>query len=524
MALRDLPDPQVQNQDAYDDLVVAIEASEGVLSLLIAVCDDSDLREEIIERYEAELEAKMRCYHVQLDREEPSLRRAIEQTVRSDNYLQQDGRAVFTVLGADALLRIHLRTDEPGQTQLEKFLGYLQWTREGLREFRYPIVLWVTYTVLTQISTKSPDFWSWRKGVFRFISHTIPSTREMMTLPARDLSLEEDPPLSIEDLQNLIASTQNVQGINAALLASLYEQLAQLYKSRIQRGEASNIEQDFEKAVNYFKEAIALETELGLKSALVNTLTNLGLLYQSQSKFQEAIRYHKNSLAIAQQINDRPGEANSLGNLGNAYHFLGKYQQAIKSHQQSLEIKRNLGDRLGEANSLIGLGTAYNSLGQHQLAIEFYQQALEIKRDIADSQGEASTLNNLGNVYCFLGQYSQAIESHQQSLTISRQIGNRQGESNSLINLGNAYYFMKHYLPAIECYQQALEIKRTIGDRRGQADALSNLGATWSTLKQISEAVTAYRHARSLYEAIGLESEVEKVDQALQKLAAKSGG
>src|SRR6476469_87258 len=103
MVLRELPDPQVQNQDAYDDLVVAIEASEGVLSLLIAVCDDSNLRDEIIGRYEAELEAKMRCYRVQLDREEPSLKRAIAQTVESDEYLQSSGSAVFTILGADQL-------------------------------------------------------------------------------------------------------------------------------------------------------------------------------------------------------------------------------------------------------------------------------------------------------------------------------------------------------------------------------------------------------------------------------------
>jgi tetratricopeptide (TPR) repeat protein len=479
MRLKELPDPDTQNQDAYDDLMVAIAASNGALSLLIAVCDDYAFREQIISRYETELQPEVRCYRLELERQEPSLWRAIAQTVESDEYLQQGGRAVFTVIGADSLLRIHLRADESGQTQLEKFLGYLQWTREGLREFRYPIVLWVTYSMLAQISTKSPDFWSWRKGVFRFTSSTIasPISRSLVTSPTQGSDdADNTSVLSLEDLKNLIINTQTSQGIDAPLLATLYDQLAQFYKSRIQRGESTNLEQDFEEAVNYFRQAITLETYLGLKSSLLNTLTNLGLLHQSQSQFQEALQCHQNSLAIAQEIGDRQGEANSLGNLGNVYHFLGQYQLAVELHQKSLEIKHNINDQLGEANSLIGLGTAYNSLGQYQLATEFYQQALEIKRAVGDRQGEASVLNNLGNAYCSLGQYSQAIESHQQSLSISRKISNRQGESNSLINLGNAYYFTKQYCQAIECYKSALEIKQAIGDRRGEADILSNLG------------------------------------------------
>jgi hypothetical protein len=56
MAAKDLIDSETSNEDSYEDLLVAIEASEGILSLLIAVCDDSDRREEIIKRYETELE------------------------------------------------------------------------------------------------------------------------------------------------------------------------------------------------------------------------------------------------------------------------------------------------------------------------------------------------------------------------------------------------------------------------------------------------------------------------------------
>ena len=65
------------NQDAYDDLIVSIEAGLGRLNLLIAVCDDSSFRQQIITKYEKELTPDFLTYQAILAREEPSLKSAI---------------------------------------------------------------------------------------------------------------------------------------------------------------------------------------------------------------------------------------------------------------------------------------------------------------------------------------------------------------------------------------------------------------------------------------------------------------
>ena len=77
------------NEKAYDDLIVTVEASDEVLSLLLAVCDDPQLQNLIIQRYEAELQPKIRSFQVLLSRKEPSLREAIAEVVEKKN--------VFTV-------------------------------------------------------------------------------------------------------------------------------------------------------------------------------------------------------------------------------------------------------------------------------------------------------------------------------------------------------------------------------------------------------------------------------------------
>ena len=74
-------DDQLINEDSYDGLVSLIEASQGVLSLLISSCKPGDFQTQIINRYEAELARQIPCYRVVLNQKEPSLRAALEQLV-----------------------------------------------------------------------------------------------------------------------------------------------------------------------------------------------------------------------------------------------------------------------------------------------------------------------------------------------------------------------------------------------------------------------------------------------------------
>lgn len=153
------------NNDSYDDLLVSIEASAGLLSLLIAVCDDSNFREEIITKYQSELNSDFGAFRLTLPRGKPSLKTALTQLVANNKYLQNGGKAVVTVTGTEQLYSLRFGLERSEQ---EIFFGYLQWTREALQKFPYPIVLWVTNQMLVDLSKLAPDFWSWRKGVFRF--------------------------------------------------------------------------------------------------------------------------------------------------------------------------------------------------------------------------------------------------------------------------------------------------------------------------------------------------------------------
>jgi tetratricopeptide (TPR) repeat protein len=320
--------------------VTVVAASQGGLSILIAVCDDRAFRAQVIQRYEAELRPTIEPVQLVLDRREPSLRAAIAGWL-VENPEVRERPIVLTITGAEELLWLNLQGEDEQPTQLDKFYGYLQWTREGLQEFPYPIVLWVTRRILQNLSRRSPDFWSWRRGVYRFVaeesSYTPQLPRPDANLRSMEAESEDEFALPLEDLLNLVARTEAQKGTATAELAALYDRLGQTYARRVESGEAKDLRQERMEAIACFRRAIDLQQRLDLKSERMNSLRRLGNCYDSQSNYPAALEYQQQSFEIAREIGDRGGEARSLGNLGNAYDSLGQYQRAIEFYQQSLE-------------------------------------------------------------------------------------------------------------------------------------------------------------------------------------------
>ena len=112
-----------------------------------------------------------------------------------------------------------------------------------------------------------------------------------------------------------------------------------------------NITGRLHKVAGDFLGGIALKTE-------ADRLLEQGKQQYKISQFQEALQSWGHALAFYLEIGNRQGKANSLSYLGIAYESLGQYQKAIEFQQQSLEIQREIGNSQGEANSFRNLGVA----------------------------------------------------------------------------------------------------------------------------------------------------------------------
>jgi tetratricopeptide (TPR) repeat protein len=418
------------NHEIYDRMLVSIEGSIGLLQIFIAVCDADDQRELIISDYEKELGANVQSYRVYLERQEPSLRKAIADTVTVQE------KAVVTVLGAETLGLL-------GQDELlKKFFGYLQWTREALREFKLPIILWVPSRIFEQLANRSPDFWSWRNGVFRFWSEFSLSPTSFLNLQSIHLIQPDRPSsiFSVEQMEVSLADTITRWGDDSRQAAMLYANLGNLYIQQSQDKPTSSRAAILELAQECFTRAIILQRKFKDEHALAKTLGDLAKLYDLQEKRAEAealyiealaiyrglVALHSPSPKIAESSDISFGSEREVNDydwvsfdLLDVYYSFGMHHHRDRAwtlaephYHNALSIYRDLGvpakDYAANLNNLAGL---YRSQGREAEAERFYLEAIETYRKsdgVQATQELSASLDNLANLYNSQGREEEA--------------------------------------------------------------------------------------------------------------------
>jgi tetratricopeptide (TPR) repeat protein len=87
------------------------------------------------------------------------------------------------------------------------------------------------------------------------------------------------------------------------------------------------------------------------------------------------------------------------------------------------------------------------------------------------------------------------------------------------MNLGIAYFSLGQYQQAIELFQQSKQIATEIGDRNSEANVWFNLGLSLENLNRESDALGAYRNARELFQAMGLDADVQDCNNSIERLS-----
>jgi tetratricopeptide (TPR) repeat protein len=383
---------EIDNEESYTDLLMAIEFSDrDRVSLFIAVCDFDLTQSKIINRYTEQLKSDFRIYQININSDHLSVNRSISELVASEPYLQTGGRAVFSVVGATALAATKLNP-QAEKSDRDTFFGYLQWTRESFRDFRFPIVLWVSKNIYNLMLSETPDFWSWRTGVFFFkadlktFNFNSNADRNIVILPSslqdRDLDLAAADSIPLADLVQLIERTI-ARNPEDPLLIPLYNRLGSLYTDRLRTGKYDNYLSEQNLAIDYFQKAINLASTSSPDSS--TSLNNLAYLYESTGRYAEAEPLFVRSLAIREQElgANHPDTAASLNSLAGLYKSTGRYAEAESLFLRSLAIcEKELGaNHPYTATNLNNLASLYESTGRYAEAEPLLVRAVEISED-----------------------------------------------------------------------------------------------------------------------------------------------
>ena len=499
-----------QNKQVFIELLTFIDFADERLNIGLVEINFAQDRDIVIDA----LISHPQCQDIQfelLELSDPTIRFVRDEIVEALQQIKiaTNKKLVLLIKGLEKSIGVW--------QEYPDVLTNLNFIRDELRtSISHPILFFLPEYAINRLAKYAPDFWAWNRKVFTFKSvvSTLDKLIEHDTfddISVINLNLPEKQKridLLLRLLSEYSSDDENDNRQNLANLINIYNQLGIAYQTL---GE-------YQKSIDYFQHQLKMAKNIGDRNRVAQSLGNLGIVYRSLGEYGQAIDFSQQSLEIAREIDDKRIKAISLGNLGIVHGCRGEYKQAIDFSQQSLQIEQHIGDKRLEAQSLRNLGIFYLFLGKYEQAIDFHQQSLQIEQHIGDKLGEAQSLDDLGIVYGSLEEYEQAIDFHQQSLKIKQHIGDKLGEANSLGNLGIVYHSLGEYEQAIDFFQQSLKIEQQISDKLGKANCWFNLGNAWRKLEKKSEAQQAYIKAKKLFQAIGLDDDVENCDRAIQDL------
>jgi SOS-response transcriptional repressor LexA len=396
-----------ENFNAYEELLVSIEANIQKLNLLIGICDDTQFRDEIIEAYEAELEEEIACYRITIQPDKPSIRFLLEDLIQQHPEIKGQDRVVVTVLGAEKLRFLHL--EEFGRSEVEEFAGYMQWTREGLRQFPFSIVLWITSNIEIVLKQKAPDFWSWRKGVFRFTTKPRDFVRTESLQPiiqflGKDAASEYTSLIPLDDLKALIQKIE-AKDSNDTRLPALYESLGDIYSQRLDQGECRNEHQEAQQGIDCFNKLLASSKKDSEKTA--TWLDKIAYLKWLQGKYSEAEYLYTEALEIKQHLfeGDHSSIATSLNQLAIFYLAQENKVKAEPLIEEALAMEQRLFMANRESTETLTIAQRelyewiadYICTHQHPPSIRQMMRAMNLKSP-APVQSRLERLRNKGYI------------------------------------------------------------------------------------------------------------------------------
>ena len=121
---------------------------------------------------------------------------------------------------------------------------------------------------------------------------------------------------------------------------------------------------DYVGAIAQFQQAYALNKTAHHKDAAAD-LNNVGFCYYRLSQYDKAVEFFQQALPLFQQVGDTEDEAGALSNIGDSYKAMGQYPKALDFYQRALPIQRQVGDKAHEALTLKNIGLCCDGQSQY---------------------------------------------------------------------------------------------------------------------------------------------------------------
>lgn len=220
---------------------------------------------------------------------------------------------------------------------------------------------------------------------------------------------------------------------------------------------------NFDKGLDYIKEAQAIAQAKDLKKVLAYTSQQLGRIYRKQGKLNEALLEYKKALTVYLRMGEKRSAAETYSSIGNIYFDMVKFDEAQKHYKIAIQLAKEISNDplLGMVYSAVG--NVFHELKQYDRALIYIDSALTIGRRVNDQYLILDAHDLLVGIYQNQHRYKEALEHFQQFSDLKDSLNT--AESRSEVEELEMKYQNEKKLAEIESLKarqviQELELKR----------------------------------------------------------------
>ncbi len=211
---------------------------------------------------------------------------------------------------------------------------------------------------------------------------------------------------------------------------------------------------DFEKAIEYYHQAIKILGNSGKKSDLVAPYRNIAIVYLKANNMSLALSNAEKSYRLALELQDSANIAGCLEILATVYAANGQTELALTKNLEALQIIENKGSKHDLLENLIQTANIYVQLNQLDKADAYYKRCFEYI-DLLDYKTQPVFYNKLGSLYLKQGKTDEAQKAFEHSLALSTEGGFKDLIQKNNLSLAQIFRQKGNFKSAYRCLETA---------------------------------------------------------------------
>lgn len=200
------------------------------------------------------------------------------------------------------------------------------------------------------------------------------------------------------------------------------------------------------------------QTKSEVTMFLLDRLGTASIKNGEEEDVVNALEYFREALAMNPIVRMPSLEALVRHNMGRAYKVNNQFNEALEQYKQALAIRRRLQDRYEEAQLLIEAGDLFAEQNNAERAYANYKAALEVNQIIQDKRGVAGSYSRIGKWYYLMGDYKQAIANLNLAISTAQAAEYREALKDSYEYLSLAHKALGDFKTALDNKERYVNI------------------------------------------------------------------